>query len=260
MILQTPEQQLKKARVDFRIDEFRRLIKQKGMRLDWVQTINCPCTNQTSTDFSLDLTGVSDINADASGNNVSCPVCQGKGLVSHSRQEILAIVADSSKEEGVSKKGLHYTGKVKITLEPEHLPSWGDKFILKDSVVVQREIVTMPSGDTVTLTYPVVNRLLNLQNGSTEVGILYIQQSDLSGLGIDSATIPEHTILPDGSIQFTNELTKPQAGTKISISYYTNPVYVVTEFPHTFRDTFLLENNVQSFSNMPVQIFAKQEV
>lgn len=260
MLLPTPQQNLRKSRVDFKIEEFRKLIQQKGMRLDWVQTIECPCTNITTTDFKFDLTNIDDVNSNTAGNNTSCPICNGKGLVRHSQQEIKAIVMSSESEDGVGKYGLLKQGSIKITLEPEHLPSYGDKFIMKDSVIVYRETLTMPDSFIVELSNPVVERTLNLSTGATNVGILYLQQTDSDGLGIDSSTLPLHSINSSGQIQFLESNSRPTPGTKISVAYYTYPVYNVVEQPHTFRDTFLLQNNTEQFANMPVQVLAKQEV
>lgn len=261
MLLTTPTQNLTKARVDFKIDEFRRLVKQKGMRLDWEMTLPCPCSNKSSVDFGLDLSNVSDIDADSSGNNVSCPVCSGKGFVRHSKQEIQAIVFNANGEKTVEKHGVHHKSDIKITLEPEHLPSHGDRFIFKDSVIVWNETITMPVSDTITLSRPIVIRSLLLDSGATNIGILYVQKTDANGLGIDEE-IPQTDlqINIDGSLTFLNAANRPLAGTKLSISYYTNPSYVVTGHPHTFRDTFLRVNNTEIFSPMMVQTECKLEV
>jgi hypothetical protein len=260
MLLQTPDQNRKKSRVDFRIDEFRKLIKQKGMRLDWEQTIECPCTNISTTDFKFDLKDVTDINANTAGNNTSCPICNGKGLVRHSKQEIQAIVTNSESEDSVGKYGLLKQGSIKITLEPEHLPSYGDRFTMKDSVIVWRETVTMPDSYILELSYPVVERTLSLSPGQTSVGVLFMQQTDLNGLGIESTDLPIHSIDVDGRINFLETNSRPTPGTKLSIAYYTNPVYNVIEHPHTFRDTYILNNSSEVFSTMPIQVIAKQEV
>lgn len=258
MLLTTPSQNLRKARVDFKIDEFRRLVKQKGMRLDWEMTADCPCSSKSSSSFSLDLSSVSDIDADVSGNNPSCPVCNGRGLVRHSIQEIQGIITNANGDDVVGKYGLVHKADVKITLEPEHLPSFGDRFILKDSVVVWRETLTMPAGATVTTTKPIVIRTLELAAGQTEVGVLYIQKTDNDGLGIDEElNQADIQINPDGTLTFLNNA--PALGTKFSITYYTHPTYVVTEHPHTFRDTFLRINNQEVFSPMMVQTECKME-
>lgn len=74
-----------KGRVDFKMDEFRRLIDNKGLNILWSQTAECPCAKSTTQDFSMDLTeiGFEDVEVLAGYSSV-CPICGGGGLVIHS--------------------------------------------------------------------------------------------------------------------------------------------------------------------------------
>jgi hypothetical protein len=261
MLLPTPEQSLVKGRADFSIVEFRKLIKQKGLVLQWEQTIECPCSDRSSVDYGLDLRNVSDENANRGGHKPNCTACGGTGLVRHSTQDIKAIVTSAEGEETVGKYGLLKQDKIKITLEPEHLPSYGDRFTLKNSVIVWRETLKMPAGDTLTMSRPVVPRTMELLNGQQTIGVLHVQQTDANGDGlltqIDNATI---TLNANGSITFTDAATRPAEGTSLSIAYYSNPIYTVVEYPHTIRDTFVRIKNVEVFSPMLVQCEAKMEI
>lgn len=261
MLLPTPEQSLVKGRADFNVVEFRKLIKQKGLVLQWEQTIECPCSAQSSTDYGLDLRNVADENADRGGRRPDCTACGGTGLIRHSAQDIKAIVTSSEGEETVGKYGLLKQEKIKFTLEPEHLPSYGDRFTLKNSVIVWRETLKMPAGDTLTTSRPIVPRTLELLNGQETVGVLHVQQTDANGDGL-LIQIPQAdmTITANGEVQFTNPVNRPAEGTSLSIAYYSNPVYTVIEYPHTIRDTFLRIKNVEVFTPMLVQCEAKMEV
>lgn len=262
MLLPTPDQSLTKTRADFRIQEFRKLIKQKGLVLTWQQTIDCPCNIQTSVDGRLDLLNVVDIDAQKGGHRSDCNICGGSGLIRHSEQDIKAIVTKSEGEEIVEKHGLLRIESINLTLEPEHLPSYGDRFVLKDSVIVWREVLVMPAGGTLTTTKPIVERTLTLQTGDSVVGVLYIQTTDSTGQTIIAAQIPDtdYTINANGSITFTNAANAPAEGTRVAISYYTNPSYVVSEYPHTLRDTFIREKSIEVFSPMLVQCKAKMDI
>lgn len=261
MQLNTPAQNLKKSRVDFKIEEFRKLIKQKGADLEWEMTVECPCENKSSTDFGLDLTSVTDINADSSGNNSSCPVCKGKGFRRFGKQEIKAIIAEAGGTEELAKYGVVKKQTIKITLEPEHLPSYGDRFKLINNVMIKRETVIMPAGDTVELSSPISSRTLLLAGGETDVGVMFIQRTDANGLGIDEELNQDDIqINADGTLTFLNPLTTPTEGTKFSISYYANPVYVAVSHPHSIRDTFIRKNNTEVFSPMVVQIECRLEL
>jgi len=264
MLFPVPQQNLTLTRADFRITEFRKLVQQKGLRLQWEQTLSCPCTTKTQNNFKMNLSGVSDISAKAAGNSPSCPVCNGKGLIRHSAQEIKGIITSATGEEKVDKYGLVRDERVKITVEPEHLPSYGDKFTLKDSVIVWNEIVTMPTvGNTIELKSKIVTRSLNLASGPTNVNILYIQKTDATGNAILDGTVPttDFTVnVLTNEITFTNPATRPLADSRISVSYYTNPSYVVVEYPHTFRDTFVNANATENFTPMVVQVECRMEV
>ena len=231
MLFPLPAQLLNKGRADFKVVEFRKLIQQKGLNITWEQALECPCSIKSSTNYGLDLLEVVDSDVNSSGYAPDCTICNGIGIVRHSAQTIKALITSASGEEVSGKYGLLKQEKIKITTEPEHLLSYGDRITLKDSVIVFRETLKMPNaGVDITPSRPIITRSLNLASGETPVGVLYIQKSE------------------------------PAAGTNLTISYYANPTYVIIEYPHTLRDTFLRTNNQEVFSPMLVQAEAKMEV
>ena len=262
MLLPTPAQLLQKGRADFKVVEFRKLIQQKGLHITWEQALECPCSIKSSTNYGLDLMEVVDSDVSKSGYAPDCPVCEGIGIVRHSSQTIKALITSASGEETSGKYGLLKQEKIKITTEPEHLLSYGDRVTLVDSVIVFRETLKMPAaGVNLTLSRPVITRTLNLASGATDVGVLYIQKSGADGLSIAGGVNQADIQINAGgaSITFLNG-SEPAANTNITISYYANPSYVITEYPHTLRDTFLRVNNAETFSPMLVQAEAKMEV
>lgn len=261
MLLQTPPQSLTKTRADFRIEEFRKLIKQKGLRVQWEQTIECPCFLKTSTALNLNLSQVQDINANEAGANSSCPSCQGSGFIRHSSQEIKAIVTNAVGDETVGKYGLHRKEESKFTLEPEHLPSYGDKFKLLDSVLVKREIIEVTQLGQITLRQTPVTRSLSLAAGPTDVNILHIYPSDTDGLTqLNSEISLDDITLNAATITFNNPLSTPPVGAKVAVSYYANPTYHVVGHPHSIRDTFVRVKSVETPSPMPVQVMCLMEI
>jgi len=261
MILQTPQQSLVKTRTDFRIEEFRKLIQQKGLRMQWQQTIECPCFIKTSTSVGMNLIEVQDIDANEAGPNSSCPSCKGTGFIRHSLQEIKGIMTSSVGEEKVEKFGLHRKERCKITLEPEHLPSYGDKFKLLDSVMVKREVVDIDILGQATLSSEPLTRSLSLAAGQTDVSILYIYPSDINGQAQLNAEIPLNDITLNADvITFNNPANTPPVGSKLSVSYYYAPTFNVIGHPHTIRDTFVRTNNVEIASPMPIQVECIMEI
>lgn len=262
MLLPTPQQLLNKGRADFKVGEFRKLIQQKGLNVSWEQALECPCSIKSSSNYGLDLLDVTDSDVNQSGYAPDCPVCSGIGIVRHSSQTIKALVTSAEGEETSGKFGLLKKEKIKITTEPEHLLSYGDRVTLNDSVIVFRETLKMPAaGVDITPSRPIITRTLNLSGGQTEVGVLYIQKTDANGLGIAGGVDQIDIQINAGgaSITFLNG-SEPLPNTSVTISYYANPTYVITEYPHTLRDTFLRVNNAEVFSPMLVQAEAKMEV
>lgn len=254
-LFNVPNQNLAQTRTDFKIKEFRKLIQQKGVRIAWEKTVQCPCYYKTTDELNFDLSNIDDISVNKTGNVVDCPACKGSGLVRYDREIIKGVISDLKNKDEVDIAGLITKGEIKITLEPEHLPTYGDKFTLIDSVIVWNQTFTV-EGDSVELDFPVVERQLELQSGLETIGVLYLQKTDINGLGIIDNTVPTHTI-EDNVITFTDNATKPEIGTKCVISYYINPVYIVSEHPHIVRDTILLNNSSETYSQLPVQTFAR---
>jgi len=261
MLLNTPAQSLTKTRADFRIEEFRKLIKQKGLRIEWQQTIECPCFLKSSSSLNLNLSGVNDINANESGSNPSCAACGGSGFIRHSAQEIKAITTNAGGEQEVGKYGLYRREKIKFTLEPEHLPSYGDRFIMKDSVIIYRDKIEITQAGSCTLNKVPQTRNLNLAAGLTPVNILYIHRSDADGNALADGEVDLADITLNGQVlTFNNPATTPVIGSKISVAYYINPSYVVINHPHSIRDTFVRKNAAEIPSPMPVQVECKMEM
>jgi len=262
MQLPTPNQRLERTRADFIMREFRQLIKQKGLVITWDQTIECPCNQQSSSEFGLDLANVTDINAEASSNNPDCPSCAGTGLIRHSSQQIQAICTNAAGEELNGSYGVLRTEEIKLSLEPEHLPSYGDRFKLNNSVIIWREINTVDSNGKVQTTRPIISRTLDLLNGQETVGVLYIHKTDANGAAPVDGAIPSTDFQLDanGLIEFTNAATAPVSGTRIAVAYYANPTYIVVSYPHTARDTVVRFQQQEIPTAMVVQVRAKMEI
>lgn len=261
MILQTPQQSLVKTRADFRINEFRKLIQQKGLNLLWQQTIECPCFLKSTTSLNMNLIEVADIDANEAGPNSACPSCSGKGFIRHSEQTIKGIVTSSAGGQSVEKYGLHRKEKCKITLEPEHLPSYGDRFKLIDSVTVKREVIEVTVAGQITLRETPLTRSVILSAGAQDINILYVYPTDVNGLAQQNAEIPLTDITLVGKvITFNNVVNTPPVGAKVSISYYYSPTFTVVAHPHTIRDTAIRTNQVEIPTAMPIQVECIMEI
>ena len=244
-----------KGRVDFKMEEFRRLIQTKGLNLLWSQTTECPCAKSTTQDFSMDLTEVSFEDVEVlAGYSSICPVCGGGGLVIHSPQEIKAIFTKSEKDNSPSnlaEVSEYRKETAKLTLLPENLPSLGDIFTVKDSVLLFRETVKKTAGAVQALRFPIVNRSMTLDSGALEIGVLYLQTSDTSNNAIVGGSLvqdTDFTVNQNGELDFSicDPAKLPETGTNFSISYYINPRYKAVGSPHTIRDTQVFYKSTNS--------------
>ena len=231
-------------RIDFKMDEFRKLVETKGIRMLWSQSSECPCRNNTTTDFSeFNLENFDDVNVKA-GNPQDCPTCNGSGIITHSPQEIKAIFT-RSEETSPGDLGSfdEYRKEIaKVTLLPEHLPLLSDLFTLLDSHMVFKETIEMKAGLVQELRYDIQPRTMELAAGPTTVGVLFLQPTDANGRGILNGDLVEgvdFTVDVDGRLDFTicDPAKLPPEGSTLSVSYYINPRYKVVGSPHTIRDT-----------------------
>jgi hypothetical protein len=265
------EQSLSLTRADFDMNTFRRLIAQKGLKVEWKQAGECPCQPK-SEDRGFDLTDVDDIDSGV-GNVMGCPVCNGTGLVYHSPQEIQAIVSNAEGEYLNARYGGYREGLVSVTLNPEHLPVFGDRFTLVDSVMLYRETfdLTHPSGAVAgrsyNLRFPIASRTVSLAGGEETHDIIYLHITDPdTGLAeVDG----DHTVdwrgpnqgyeVVDGKLKINNS-SRFKDGMRIGLTYFINPSYTVVSYPNSIRDTRIRKkSNVDKHTPMPVRVQAKLE-
>lgn len=247
-----------RPRVDFDIEEYRKLIFAKGVDLTWEQCAECPCSRPAS-DFSLDLLQASTERIGEA--RADCPLCEGNGYFWHSSQEIRAIVNSAyANTERFALYGEYARGMVSVSTLPEHLPSYGDRFTLKASVSVYRETKTR-SQTIEALRYPIESRTLDLQGGTQVLKVLHLQRASASGVSTASDSLTEGTdfqVTTDGKLDFTlgdASGRAPEVGARFSVSYFARPRYYVADRPHTHRDSvFIRKSPTEAPLLLPLQV------
>ena len=266
MPLLTPKaQQLDKVRVDFFNEEFKRLLAQKGLRCQWTQRVQCPCSIPSS-EYNLDLRAIDDTSFE-SGGHPDCPTCNGSGLAESVSQEVKAIVTGINTDYDSVDQGTVFLPEVKMTLLPEHLPSFGDRFTLLDSATIRQETLSMEDAVQqgavfdVPLSYPAVTRTLELEPDNVDRTILSVFFTDADGRTVGE--LPETTYLyrpGDNSIRFLGGVPGANRPVKkFTVSYYANPTFTVMGQPYAIRDTFLRTKGVEVPTPMLIQAYAKLE-
>lgn len=225
------------GRVDFRRDGFRRMIQHNGMDVTWEMASECPCVDSgEGLGLTLD-TGLSSLPGLTQQAQTDCPSCGGRGYRHHSAQTIRALVLTMSNEpERSQPQGDYAQGTVNVTTLPEHRLSWGDRITLQESVIRYRE-TKVYAGEAISDTrYPVFTRELRT-DPPQQVGVIDIYAADLTNLApLNNEKVEgvDFTVNGSGQIVWVNP---PDNGARWAISYYANPVYVVTDLPHPVRDT-----------------------
>lgn len=259
MLLPLPDRSMTKGRIDFRPDDFSTAIAQKGLYVRWTQAAECPCSGHTR-DLNLDLEyiGAGDVSVDTQ-YNPACPVCSGSGTIYHSPQTIQGIVTSAEGEYLNARFGGYRDGVVNITLEPEHLPSFGDKFEVLDSVMLYQESVKDNGLDTLALRFPIVPRSMTLATGEVTVGVMhatYSLSTNYQATGIELVEGVDFTIV-DGAVTWVN---KPANVDKFSFSYFMHPTYTCIAFANSMRDTHVRRKSLhERIVAMPVRIQCKLE-
>lgn len=264
-LLPAKAQRLEKVRVDFFNDEFKRLLAQKGLRCQWTQRVECPCSISTQ-EYSLDLRAINDEFFEQ-GNHPECPTCEGSGLATSISQEIKAIVTGINSDYDSNDFGTVILPEIKITLLPEHLVSFGDRFTLLDSSMVRQEILSMDNAVQqgavfdVPLSYPAVTRTLELEPDNVQRTILSVFFTDDQGRTVGELPETSYVYRPgNNSIRFLGGVPGANRPVKnFAVSYYANPTFTIMGQPYAIRDTFIREKGVEVATPMLVQAFAKLE-
>ena len=253
-----------RPRVDMRVDSLRRLIFEKGMRIEWSMAAECPCQR------ALTLSGKTGTTRESRGD---CAGCSGTGIIYHSAQSIVGIISDPNTDyDRFRTYGEYETGALRISLLPEHSPGPMDRLSLLDNVMVFRETKLKTSSVTESLRYPIVKRVFkvgsagdNTVSATQTIGVLYMRKSSSAGV-ISSDVLEENTdfvVNSSGQIDWTLGVaagTAPATGDYYALSYYVHPTYIVTGFPYTFRDTNTQRKlAAPSFENMPTAVNCKLE-
>lgn len=251
-------------RVDFRPEQFRKFFFKAGIDMIWEQAQECPCRRSTS-DYSLNVSlQVTDRTTEA---QVDCAKCKGRGYFYHSPQEVRAIITGAQENpERFRMYGEFATGMVNISLLPEHLPAYGDRFTMSDSVLLFRETKIRTEQAVESPRFPIVTRALDLSTGEAEVGVLNLHKANDDGTCTDDGILTESVdfvVSQDGNLDFSlgdTSGTAPAAGVRYSVSYYAHPRFVVVDHPHAFRDTFTKRKSPhENFKPLPIQCNARLE-
>lgn len=253
-------QPAKFIRVDLNPQQLRNEIYAKGLRVVWEQAAACPCRRLFSS---------AGRSAATSEPREGCPECFGSGLVYHSPNEIRAVVLGAETADRIEKYGVDANGMVKITLLPEHLPSFQDRFTVLDHVMLFRELKRRAAAVEV-LRAPILRHTLRVGSeadptvpATLEVAVTHCRRSGEDGVALDGELVDgtDFDVTGEGGIDWTKGDvlgTAPPVGGWYALSYFTHPRYVVASIPRIVRVTRVAAkapDPVLTF--LPVQVDAR---
>lgn len=244
-------------RADFRPDAFTINIEGHGYRLAWTRATLCPCTP---------------LNTQTKQSNPNCSQCHGSGyfyfgdttaqdiskigqlndaqkaLIARENAYIIRgiMTALSTTTTPFEKIGGWRTGVANLTVRAENKIAYYDRLVAIDSTIAYSEVVTT-TGLAVLPTRYIVDGGVNLLMDANFRR--YLPGADFT--------------VKMGAINWIG--AGPAKGTRITAHYFTHPVWLVTSYPHTVRNTYNLAKQQLpvtpegNFVDLPLQAVCQLE-
>jgi hypothetical protein len=237
------------TRVDVDPDKQRRFLQQNGLRLLWERAALCPCgvrgTALLATGALRSDLLASNTPGDAQTHDPDCPTCFGEGVIYYASQEIRALALGMQinyQPQGMI--GDYAPGYAAITTFPEHQPNYRDRFTVLDTQILYQDVKIRTAETVEALRFPIAARTLRLTSGDVSAKTLYAIKTGLDWRVPSSGAVLQEgvdfTVTPAGLISWAlgdGLGTAPLEGARYSISYFSNPRFVVVDpgFPRSSR-------------------------
>lgn len=246
-------------RVDFKPDKFDLAITTKGYRCWWSRAAPCPCVNNAQTRQPDPTCGLCDgygemlflpdpLAASHSEDRHGNPIEVSDDRLSVGIQVLMTGLARN--KEIFERFGTWVMGQAMCTTQAGNELGFRDRLVLRDATIHWSELVEADGASLIKvgrrmerIRYrPVAVTLLRSQ------AMVYEQPRDFS-------------INSDGQIVWSSAAT-PADGTILAVHYKTHPVYRITDWPHTIRDTLvaaktLALSKAEQHRRLPTQCTAK---
>lgn len=219
-------------RADFNPQDFEDIIQQKGYRLLWEQSVNCPCIDPLT------------------GHAVEeCPHCDARGHLYFNNNNIKGIITRQNKEMELGDAiGVLEPGEAYLTTSSTNKLSEWDRITNLDSLAVYHETLIHNETGTDQLRYPPIgNVIVAVMQPSRKANLVQLKQN------------VDYELDANGIISWLTT-NKPPNRQGISFRYNYHPVWLVINTPNYVRDTFVTQGNpVDTFSAMPVRVQIRLE-
>jgi hypothetical protein len=238
--LEPLERGIGKTRIDFRAEEFDRVILQHGKRVVWRKALICPC-----------------LNAESGQAQLGCPDCNADGFIYVQPQLISAHMVSFDKSTRLYEKmGLMQEGSASVTTSAKYRLGYRDSLEMIDSVVPFNEVLTKGNRRGRRSVLPANTDSARFRVLS--VAALVAKPGDMLLFGQESI---HYAITPEGWLRWTNEGDRliPD-GTSFTLHYDFHPIFQVISHMHVTRDDLSGRNTDPGSArvvSLPVQSLAK---
>ena len=216
-----------RQRTDFKIDEFMRLILQKGYVVTWEKSSLCPC-------ITKDAQGQPDFN---------CPLCYGKGRYWYDPRTIQGIMTAFNQEEQFRQTGEILPGTSYFTTLPQNKLGFWDRLTHSHSQIRFSEVVEKGDGQGKDKLRFLPTDVVSLRTVST----VFILDKDFM---IDTT----------GYINWLPTGLEPTRGERYSVEYLMHPRWICIDLTNVIRDTYVKAKKPGiTYQPMPVKAMVRLE-
>lgn len=217
-------------RVDFLINDFDKLIKEKGMNVLWEEAMLCSC---------LAHTGQPDYN---------CPHCKGSGFVYLEPKETIVASTKLVGKKVFDDIGMRETGTAYITSLSTVLLGYHDRLTFVDYNAKYSQTIHIKYGKSLKLKRKIKSII------AVKYKDLFINLEDVEIINDGWGIKLPHDVISEykskGKADDPNDFP-------VSILYITSPVYSIVDITHELRATSIGTSN--NFKELPKQYQIKRE-
>lgn len=236
--LQLPDAQLQKVRADFRTEEFRKLIQQKGYFFVWRKALLCTCVNTETMQPRPD-----------------CRVCNSTALFYIDPIQIQGVMSGLEKRKDIYRNlGEWVDGTAMVTVAPEHRFGFKDSLEMQHSVMTFNEWLKKGNRDGFRAGMPANFDVARY----SIVRMLHLMYPDANGAPVAVTESVHFSITSQGWIEWIGPGRQIPDGTIFSANYEFHPVWIVITHPHAVRDTVSkFKKPTATVEGLPTQAMVK---
>ena len=225
---------VEKARADFRVEEFTRLIRQKGYFCRWKKAMLCTCKSPETDQARL-----------------GCEICDGSGFFYIDPIDVQAIFTGIGKEHDIYKQpGEWISGDANVTVEAQYRLGFRDSVEMCDSVMSFNEWIT--KGDRRGKRFGLPDNTDSARYKIVSIAALFY--TDATNMPVRLEEGIHYDITPEGWISWLFQGQKIPEGTTLSIHYEFHPIWIITTHPNAVRDTVVLfKREKQTVEALPLK-------